>query len=131
MQTFMETEQENSQTFPNLSDLCKELPNARYRRGDLVAEKIEKAVKAIPLRITEVIRPETDKRKRSFYGFCYRVETVFPEDGYLYLTRTEVPIPEELLIPFDDVKENVIGALLSKAAEIRDLTCKKETRWDI
>lgn len=126
----METEM--IQNFPNLAENLKEVPqNSKFRRGDIVAEKIEKPVKAVPLRVVEVIRPDTDHRKRSYYGFRYRLETVFPEDGYLYLTRTEIPYPEELLISFEDVRENVMGALLSKAADIRDLTCKKEQKWDI
>jgi hypothetical protein len=117
-----------SMTYPNIFDPIEELGVAKYGIGDIVAEKFVAPGKAVPMKIKEVVRPVPDKRGRYYNGFSYRFETVFPEDGDAYVFSTDIPLPEGLLVPFSEVREDVVGALASKAIEIRDLNLKNPLR---
>jgi hypothetical protein len=115
-------------TYPNIFDPIQELGVAKYVIGDIVTEKFVSPGKAVPMKIKEVVRPKPDKRGRYYNGFSYRFDTVFAEDGDAYVFSTDVPLPEGLLIPFEEVREDVVGTLASKAIEIRDLNLKNPLR---
>jgi len=110
--------------YPSIFEPIKELAQAKFKIGDIVAEKCIRPSKAIPMKVKEVIHPKADKRGRYWAGYSYRFETVFPEDGDAYVFSTQVPLPEGLLVPFEEVRDDIVGALASKAIEIRDLNLK-------
>ena len=118
------TQNRSDLEYPSIFEPITEIAQARFKIGDIVAEKCVRPSKAIAMRVKEVLRPNADKRGRYWSGYSYRFETVFPEDGDAYVFSTQVPLPEGLLVPFEEVRDDIVGALASKAIEIRDLNLK-------
>ena len=128
-QTSLVTTQANSDSLSAYQQLpTQDLEPARFIVGDIVAEKCVKRSKAIPMKVREVIRPTKDLRGRYWSSYSYRFQPVFAEDGDCYVFSTDIPLPEGLLLSFEEVQEEVVGALASKALEIRDLNLKNPLR---
>jgi len=96
------------------------LGGQKFSYGDIVCERYCRPEKRIPFKITGVIKPNPAK---GFYfkGYEYKLEAVFMEDAGAILHNNPVPAPECMLMDFEEAKEDIIGALLSKAKDIKQL----------
>ena len=105
---------------PTFPWTAEQLGSPLFKYGDFVCERYCHPTKRIPFKIIEVIRPKMSKAVY-YRGYEYKLEAVFKEDQDAYLHKHEVPIPQCALIDFDEAKSDIIGALLSKAQDIKYL----------
>jgi len=105
---------------PNFPLTEESLGEKKFDYGDIVCERYCRPEKRIPFKITGVIKP-TPAKGFYFKGYEYKLEAVFMEDAGAILHNNPVAAPECMLMDFEDAKEDIIGALLSKAKDIKQL----------
>jgi len=110
---------------PNFPWTEADLGEPKFKHGDLVCERYCRPTKKVVFKVTSVVRPS--KTRGVYYkGYEYKLSAYFSEDEGEILHKNETPIPECCLMSIEDGKEDMIGALLSKARDIKELRNKKE-----
>ena len=94
-------------------------PRNKFSTGDLVVEKLARRGSLIVLKVVEVIYPEPDRKKRYWSKCQYRLQAAIKEDGSSFV-HNQV-LTEELLLPFEERKSEILGFLMSKIHTIKDL----------
>jgi len=96
------------------------LGEKKFDYGDIVCERYCRPEKRIPFKIIDVIEP-TPANSFYFKGYEYKLSAVFKEDEGAILHKNPVPAPECMLMDFEDAKEDIVGALLSRARDIKQI----------
>ena len=97
----------------------KDMRPPKFKRGSIVAERWVASTKRIPLRIKNVVKPKRCTHGYEVHGYQYELEAEFPEDGDTFLHGKA--FIEEGLICWYETKSDVIGALLSRAQDLKEL----------
>lgn len=110
---------------PNFPWTENDLGDPKFKHGDLVCERFCHPTKKVVFKVTSVMRP--NKTKGVYHkGYEYKLSAYFKEDEGEVLHENETPIPECCIMSIEDGKEDIIGSLLSKARDIKELRNKKE-----
>ena len=102
-----------------LASTNTELGDSKFERNQIVVEKFCHPTKRIPFKIKEVIKPKPTAGGYYHKSYEYIIEVFFKEDSDAFMHGKS--IPEFCLTDFESAKSEMIGALISKAQDIKEM----------